>query len=113
MLEPLLGSLVREQVLLFIHIHGEGYAREISRSFKAPLDSVQKQLKRLEEASVLKLSRKGRTIVYSFNSEYDFLNELRNLLDRVRCKQPKTVKQLRQKCKRKRAAVIVRDYRKE
>ncbi len=85
MLEPVLGSLVREQVLLFVHIHGEGYAREISRYFDASLDSVQKQLKRLKKGSVLVCERKGRTLIYSFNKEYPFLNELGRLLDRVSC----------------------------
>ncbi|RKZ10154.1 ArsR family transcriptional regulator [Candidatus Fermentibacteria bacterium] len=85
MLVPVLGSLVREQVLLFIHVHGEGYAREISRYFDASLDSVQKQLKRLKKGSVLLCERKGRTLIYSFNREYPFLNELCRLLDRVSC----------------------------
>lgn len=83
MLEPLLGSLVREQVLLFVHANGEGYAREISRYYEAPLDSVQKQLKRLEGGSVLISERKGRTLIYRFNKEYPFLNELCGLLERV------------------------------
>ncbi len=85
MLEPVLGSIVREQVLLFIHFHGEGYAREISRNYDASLDSVQKQLKRLESGSVLTCERKGRTLIYSFNREYAFLTELRGLIDRVSC----------------------------
>ena len=83
MLEPVFGSLVREQVLLFIYSHGEGYAREISRYFETPLDSVQKQLKRLERGSVLICERKGRTLIYRFNKKYPFLNELCELLYRV------------------------------
>ena len=83
MLEPVFGSLVREQVLLFVHAHGEGYAREISRYFDASLDSVQKQLKRLERGSVLTCERKGRTLIYRFNMEYPCLNELCRLLERV------------------------------
>ena len=83
MLEPVLGSLVREQVLLFIHNRGEGYAREISRYFDASLDSVQKQLKRLEEGSVLVCESKGRTLIYRFNKKYPCLNELCRLLERV------------------------------
>jgi DNA-binding transcriptional ArsR family regulator len=83
MLEPILGSLVREQVLLFVHARGEGYAREISRYFDASLDSVQKQLKRLERGSVLTCERKGKTLIYRFNKEYPFLSELCKLLQRV------------------------------
>lgn len=81
MLEPIFGSLVREQVLLFIHARGSGYAREIARYFGSPVDSVQKQLKRLEEASVLSVERKGRTVLYSFNGSYTFLRELRYLME--------------------------------
>ncbi|MCK5115410.1 MAG: winged helix-turn-helix transcriptional regulator [Candidatus Aegiribacteria sp.] len=92
MLESLLGSLVREQVLLFIHANGEGYAREISRYYDASLDSVQKQLKRLEKGSVLKCEKKGRTMVYRFNKDYPFLNELDRILDRVSCYTPSELK---------------------
>ncbi len=118
MLEPLLGSLVREQVLLFIHIYGEGYAREISRYFEAPLDSVQKQLKRLESGSVLTCERKGRTLIYWFNKEFPFLTELRNLLDRVSSYYPSDMKDKitqkryfkKNRKRRKGIRVIVREY---
>ncbi len=118
MLEPVLGSIVREQVLLFIHVHGEGYAREISRNYDASLDSVQKQLKRLESSSVLTCERKGRTLIYRFQKEYAFLTELRNLLDRVNCynssekKDKITQRRYRRGNgdKRKRACVMVREY---
>ncbi len=83
MLEPVLGSTVREQVLLFIHSHGEGYAREIARYYDAPLDSVQKQLKRLAKGSVLTFKKKGRTLVYRFSEDCEFLPELCGLLSRV------------------------------
>ena len=119
MLEPVLGSPVREKVLLFIHVHGEGYAREITRYFEAPLDSVQKQLKRLERGAVLTSERKGRTLIYRFNKEYPFLNELRRLLERVSSYDLSNMndkinqrRYLRRSGKRrKRIRVIVRDYR--
>jgi DNA-binding transcriptional ArsR family regulator len=83
MLEPIIGSLVREQVLLFMHARGKGYAREIARFFNSSLDSVQKQLKRLEEDSVLASEKVGRTIVYSFDPEYPFLAEVGYLMERL------------------------------
>ncbi|MCK4806713.1 MAG: winged helix-turn-helix transcriptional regulator [Candidatus Aegiribacteria sp.] len=118
MLEPVLGSLVREQVLLFIHVHGEGYAREISRYFEAPLDSVQKQLKRLESGSVLTCERKGRTLIYRFNKEYPFLTVLCRLLERVNyyysldIKDKITQKRYFKKNRKRRKGirVIVREY---
>ena len=118
MLEPVLGSLVREQVLIFVHTRGEGYAREISRYFDASLDSVQKQLKRLEKGSVLTCERKGRTIIYTFNKEYLFLNELCRLLDRVSsCSSADTMHTVAQKRRimqnhrtKKKIRVTVKEY---
>jgi len=83
MLEPLFGSLVREQVLIFINAYGDGYAREIARFFKAPLDSVQKQLKRLENGGILIGARRGRTLIYEFNEGFEYLSELLQLLDAI------------------------------
>jgi len=118
MLEPLLGSLVREQVLLFIHVRGEGYAREISRYYEAPLDSVQKQLKRLESGSVLTCERKGRTLLYRFNKEYPFLTELSRLLERANLSYSSDMKSniTQRGCfrgnvkKRRKARVVVKKY---
>lgn len=114
MLEPILGSLVREQVLLFIHARGDGYAREISRFFEAPLDSVQKQLKRLEKGYILKSRKRGRTLIYQFNEEYEYLYELRVLLEGVinSCSynfgEENTLK--RKKSRRTKDRVVVRRY---
>lgn len=84
MLESILGSLVREQVLLFIHTRGKGYSREIARHFDASLDSVQKQLKRLEKDSVLVGTREGKTVVYRFDTEYPLLAEVRSLMEKLK-----------------------------
>ncbi len=83
MLEPLLGSAIREQVLLFIHARGSGYAREIAGFFQTSLDPVQKQLKRLEAGEILLSCFKGRTLLYRFNPRYQFIDELSSLLKKV------------------------------
>ena len=83
MLEALLGSTVREQVLLYIHSRDCGYSREIARFFESPLDSVQKQLKRLEADSILCSSRSGRTVIYRFNEDHPFHVEIRALMERL------------------------------
>ena len=83
MLEPLLGSSTREQVLLFIHARGSGYAREIAGFFQTSLDPVQKQLKRLEAGGILLSCFKGRTLLYRFNPRYQFIGELKLLLKKV------------------------------
>ncbi len=83
MLEPLLGSHTREQVLLFIQARGSGYTREIAAFFKTGIDPVQKQLKRLEAGDILLSCFKGRTLLYRFNPQYKFLSELKLLLKKV------------------------------
>ncbi|MBD3278493.1 MAG: ArsR family transcriptional regulator [Candidatus Aegiribacteria sp.] len=94
MFEPLLGSLAREQVLLFIHLRSTGYAREISRYFGLPVDSVQKQLKRLKHADLLTSRTSGRTVIYEFNTKCPYLEELRWLLTRMAsiCRASRTLK---------------------
>lgn len=81
MLETLLGSAVREQVLLYILAMGEGYPREMARFFGSGLDSVQKQLRRLKEGGILTSRRVGRTILYSLDGSYQFIGELSQLME--------------------------------
>jgi len=83
MLEPILGSVSCERVLLFILAREEGYAREISRFFNADLDPIQKQLEKLEIGGVLVSRTAGRTRLYSFNPRYPFLKELKSLLEKA------------------------------
>ena len=83
MLESILGSLVREQVLVYLHAFGEGYARQIADYFHSSLDSVQKQLKRLECDDVLISRRFGRTIVYEFSDEFPFRSEIGLLVEKL------------------------------
>jgi len=83
MLEPILGSLSCERVLVFILARKEGYAREIARFFDTDLDPVQKQLEKLEVGGVLVSRTAGRTRLYSFNPRYPFLKELRSLLEKA------------------------------
>ncbi len=80
MLEPIFGSKYREQVLQFILANESGYGTEIKNFYKIGLDPVQKQLERLELGSVLVSKNIGKTIVYSFNPRYAFLDELKTLL---------------------------------
>ena len=82
MLEPLLGSVSSERVLMFLFARKEGYAREIARFFAADLDPIQKQLEKLELGGVLVSRMAGRTRLYTFNLRYPFLKELHGLLER-------------------------------
>ena len=119
MLEPLLGSGIREKVLLFIHAQGEGYAREIAGFFKTGLDPVQKQLKRLEAGGILLSCLKGRTLLYRFNPDYRFIGELKSLLKKVLRLYPSDIRgslitgneRTGKRKSRRKARYIVKEYR--
>lgn len=82
-LEPLLGSVNAERVLIYILARDEGYARAIARFFGADPDSIQKQLVKLETGGVLTSKEMGRTVIYRFNPRYAFLRELKQLLSKA------------------------------
>lgn len=84
MLETIFGSKCREQVLQYILANDSGYATEIKSFYKIGLDPVQKQLEKLEFGGVLVSKTIGKTIVYSFNPRYVFLEELKALLLKAR-----------------------------
>lgn len=84
MLEPLFGSKCREQVLQFIIAFDSGYATQIKNFYKIGLDPVQKQLEKLEFGGILISQNIGKTVVYSFNPRYAFLEELKSLLLKAR-----------------------------
>lgn len=83
MLEPLLESEKKEKILFFIYSHGEGYAREIARNFRFNLNTVQNQLKKLENHGVLYSRLRGNVRIYSFNPSYPFREELEALLKKA------------------------------
>ncbi|MCX6354089.1 MAG: ArsR family transcriptional regulator [Candidatus Aureabacteria bacterium] len=83
MLEPLLGSTGAERVLMYILARGEGYAREIARSFGGDPDSIQKQLVKFESGGVLVSKSAGKTRLYFFNPRYPFLKQLKLLLEKA------------------------------
>lgn len=83
MLEPILGSVSSERVLLYLLAKGEGYGREIARFYDTDLDPIQKQLDKLEMGGVLVSRVEGRRLYFSFNPNYPFLDELRVLLQKA------------------------------
>jgi len=82
MLEPILGSQVRELILIYLAARNQGYAREIATFYKKSLSPVQNQLDRLENGNVLVSYTSGKTRIYSFNPRYPFLKELLDLLNK-------------------------------
>jgi hypothetical protein len=83
MLEPVLGSVSCECVLMFILAREEGYGREIGRFFNTDLAPIQKQLEKLELGGVLVSRTAGRTRLYEFNPRYPFIEELKGLLEKA------------------------------
>lgn len=83
MLEPLLGSQDAERALLYLYCLGEGYPRQMARTWGSTFSAMQKQLERLEAAGVVYSRRLGRTRLYRFNPRYPFLAELQTLLERA------------------------------
>jgi hypothetical protein len=83
MLEPLLGSVNKERVLLFINARGEGYARDIARFFVTDLTPVQRQLDALERGGILASRLAGRTRLYTFDPRYPLLKEIKGLLEKA------------------------------
>ena len=84
MLNVLFGSKCREQVLQFILANDTGYATQIKNFYTIGLDPIKKQLEKLEFGGVLVSQNVGKTIVYSFNPRYAFLEELKALLLKAR-----------------------------
>lgn len=82
MLKPLLGSRIKETILLFLYTRGESYPREIARTFDLDLFPVQNQLEKLEFGGVLYSKLKGRVRLYGFNPRYPFKKELDALLEK-------------------------------
>jgi predicted transcriptional regulator len=83
MIEPLIGSPVRERVLLFLLVRKESYAREIAARLGVGLLGVQNQLARLESGGVLYSRLRGRTRLYGMDPRYPFRRELEALLRKV------------------------------
>jgi DNA-binding transcriptional ArsR family regulator len=80
LLEALLESEKKEKILFFLYSHGEGYAREIARTFRFNLNTVQNQLKKLESHGILCSQLKGKVRIFSFNPRYPFRTELEAFL---------------------------------
>ena len=83
MLEKIFGSVTAERVLLYLTAYGEGYATGIAKTFGIPLNMVQKQLARFEEASLISSTLKGRTRIYTWNPRYPFLKEFKAYLEKA------------------------------
>jgi hypothetical protein len=83
MIEVVLGSENAERVLLFLFVRQKGNATEIAKFFKVDQSTVQNQLAKFANGSVLISFLEGKTRVYEFNPRYAFLTELKALLEKA------------------------------
>jgi len=83
LLGPLLGSSLREWILLYLLTRREAYPRELAQELGFALRAVQKQLAALEDGDVVYSRLRGRTRLFSLNPRYVFRRELEALLERA------------------------------
>ena len=83
MLEPLLGSSVKEKILLYLQECDEGYALEIAKNFGFSISMIQFHLKKLEDDSVVVSKLMGKTRIFLLNPRYIFYTQLVSLLDKA------------------------------
>lgn len=82
MLEPLLESPAKGKILLYLHTHGESYAREMARDLGFYPTAIQYQLLKLERGGVLYSRLRGRTRLFGLEPRYPFKKELEALLEK-------------------------------
>ncbi len=78
----LLGETV-SRTLLYIARFGDSYPTEIAKNFSMNQQRVQYQMKKLEDAGILKSRLVGRTRLYRINPRYVLKDELKNLLQKA------------------------------
>lgn len=83
MIEGILGSRSKEQVMFYIFARQQAYAREIAVFYETSLSPVQNQLNNLEIAGILVSKNAGRTRLYMFNPRYPFYRELDALIGKA------------------------------
>jgi DNA-binding transcriptional ArsR family regulator len=82
MLQPILGSESRAQILAYLVNNHEGYASEIARASDLDLFAVQQQLEKFGSSGLLISHIRGRMRVYKFNPDYPLLEELKRLIEK-------------------------------
>lgn len=83
MLEGLFGNITVEKILFTLYVYGEGYPLGMAKTFGAPVNMFQQQLRRLENAGIVVSRLVGRVRIYTLNPRYPFLEELKALVARA------------------------------
>ena len=82
MLAPLLESEPKTKILLYLHTHGESYAREMSRDLGLCLGTVQYHLLKMEQGGVFYSKLRGKVRLFGLSPRYPFKKELSALLEK-------------------------------
>ena len=90
-LKGILRAESQEKILLYLLLRETGYGKAIAEFFGLSTNSVQKQLARLEEDSVIVGRSVGRVREYQLNPRYPFSAPLRELLKSALAVYPDTV----------------------
>jgi hypothetical protein len=80
MLNFVFGNTTAVQVLLYLQDQREGFANEMSRALKTPLNMIQKQLDRFDQGGILTATKQGKKKVYTWNLLSPYYRELQALL---------------------------------
>ncbi len=80
MLEGLFGNIIIEKIFFTLYVYGEGYPLGLAKTFGEPVNRIQQQLRRLENAGIVVSRLVGRVRIYTFNPRYPFLNQLKVLV---------------------------------
>ena len=90
-LKGILRAESQEKILIYLLVREAGYGKAIADFFGLSTNSVQKQLARLEEDSVVVSRTVGRLREYQLNPRYAFIEPLRELLKSALKNYPDTV----------------------
>ena len=83
MLEYLFQNKNVEKVLIYLLLHEQAYASELSRAFGTALDPIQKTLLKLERGGLLVSFLRGKTRMFEWNPRYPFLKEIQALAQKA------------------------------
>ena len=78
--DTLFGSKATKRVLLYLETYGEGYGREIARTFGIHPIQIQNQLKKLEGSGWLVSRPVGKTRLFTWNLRNPLVQPLRTFL---------------------------------
>ena len=83
MLENLFGNPIIEKILFYLLVNEKCYPSQLKSVFQSPLYSFQKAFMRLEKGGIVVNTKEGKTLVYTLNPRYPFLEELKTFLKKA------------------------------